>query len=398
MIVQAIAYRSRTVVAASFFILSGLSSQILEAQNFNSLEKRLEQTDENLDEMIQILNRLKGNKASSNETRDSSTNDDSFDEFEQYEFTADLENERLFAEEAEAEAAAGEAREIAERARIEQQRLTTIKAEADKEAQRQTQLEAQARKQAEVEEAARIRAEIQERERLAQIAAAEQRAQQLAKIEAQEREAEKIRAAEEQARVALEKQQQAEARRQALQKQQTNSRSGFAPVIAPSTEETLQAEAKSVASSNDKKVSQRNVIAPTTASQAAKLNLSQATQQQYKELESAKWLVKSGDLTRANLAFISLLDNYGKTSILPDILYWHGEVYYLSANYDKALRNFALVKANFSSHALMPDTLLKIGAIHKVNGDTKLSNEVYQQLVNGYPNSKAAKLVKSGLY
>jgi TolA-binding protein len=390
MTVHAIAYRSRTVVAASFFILFGLSSQTVDAQDFNSLEKRLEQTDENLDEMIQILNRLKGNKASTNEVRNISTSDSSFDEFERYEFEAELEAERLLAEEAEAEAAAGD---IAERARKEQQRLAKIKEEADR--------EAQVRRQAEAEEAARIRAEIQEQERLAEIAAAEEHAQRLAKIEAQQREAEIIRAEEEKARIALEKQQQAEYRRQALQKQQVK-RTGFAPVIAPSTEESLQAEARAksaaVVKSNDKKVSQRNVITPTPASQAARLNLSQATQQQYKELESAKWLVKSGDLTRANLAFISLLDNYGKTSILPDILYWHGEVYYLSANYDKALRNFALVNANFNSHALMPDTLLKIGAIYKVNGDIKLSNEVYQQLVNTYPNSKAAKLVKSGLY
>ena len=62
-----------------------------------------------------------------------------------------------------------------------------------------------------------------------------------------------------------------------------------------------------------------------------------------------------------------------------------------------AAAQFDVVANKFSDSAKRPDALLKLGVIAEKTGDVAKAKQLFQQVINDYPNSSARKLAEARL-
>jgi tol-pal system protein YbgF len=73
-----------------------------------------------------------------------------------------------------------------------------------------------------------------------------------------------------------------------------------------------------------------------------------------------------------------------------DAQYWLGEAYYRSRNYPAAREAFINLGLHFPESKRLPDALLKLGLIYGETGDPARAREVWQKLIQVYPDTEAA--------
>ena len=65
--------------------------------------------------------------------------------------------------------------------------------------------------------------------------------------------------------------------------------------------------------------------------------------------------------------------------------------------WSEASEQFNIVANRFTDSAKRPDALLKLGVIAERTGDSSTARQLFQQVVNDYPDSSAKRLAESRL-
>ncbi|MEQ9736848.1 MAG: tetratricopeptide repeat protein, partial [Algiphilus sp.] len=78
-------------------------------------------------------------------------------------------------------------------------------------------------------------------------------------------------------------------------------------------------------------------------------------------------------------------------------LYWAGESHYVQRSYEKALQKFQALLEQHPNSRRTPDALLKAGFSYEELNRNDKAREMFQRIVNEYPDASAANLAKQRL-
>jgi tol-pal system protein YbgF len=136
------------------------------------------------------------------------------------------------------------------------------------------------------------------------------------------------------------------------------------------------------------------------ATQASKPRTSVASADPLKEqqaYQSAFNLLKAGRYDQAAKSFQKFLGVYPDGKFSDNAQYWLGESYYVTRNFDSALREFDKLITQHPDSQKFTHALLKIGYIHDELGQKEKARDVLTDLTKNYPRSTAAGLAAKRL-
>lgn len=113
--------------------------------------------------------------------------------------------------------------------------------------------------------------------------------------------------------------------------------------------------------------------------------------------EAVNLILKDKDYVKAVPAFQAFLAQYPNTGLTANAHYWLGQLLYNQQAYSEAKEQFRQVATKFSDSPKRSDSLLKLGLIEKSTGNLSAANNLFQQVVNEYPNSTSARLASQQL-
>lgn len=94
----------------------------------------------------------------------------------------------------------------------------------------------------------------------------------------------------------------------------------------------------------------------------------------------------------------ALLEQHPSGTYAANAEYWLGEALSSQGRNEEALTHFRNVEARYPRHHKNADALLRTGMILKQQGDTAGAGKVFRQVVQRFPSSAAADLIrKKGL-
>jgi tol-pal system protein YbgF len=108
-------------------------------------------------------------------------------------------------------------------------------------------------------------------------------------------------------------------------------------------------------------------------------------------------LLKAGRYDQAAKSFRKFLAEYPTGKFAGNAQYWLGESYYVTRNFDSALREFNTLVSSHPDSQKVSHALLKIGYIHDELGQKEKAREILTGLTNDYPQSTAAGLATKRL-
>lgn len=108
-------------------------------------------------------------------------------------------------------------------------------------------------------------------------------------------------------------------------------------------------------------------------------------------------LLKAGRYDQAAKSFRKFLAEYPTGKFADNAQYWLGESYYVTRNFDSALREFNTLVSSHPDSQKVTHALLKIGYIHDELGQKEKAREILTSLTNDYPQSTAAGLATKRL-
>jgi tol-pal system protein YbgF len=113
--------------------------------------------------------------------------------------------------------------------------------------------------------------------------------------------------------------------------------------------------------------------------------------------QSAFNLLKAGRYEQAAKSFRKFLGEYPTGKFADNAQYWLGESYYVTRNFNSALREFNTLVDGHPDSQKITHALLKIGYIHDELGQKEKAREILTDLTNNYPQSTAAGLAAKRL-
>lgn len=108
-------------------------------------------------------------------------------------------------------------------------------------------------------------------------------------------------------------------------------------------------------------------------------------------------ILKDKDYDKAVPAFKTFLAQYPNTGLTANAHYWLGQLLYNQQKLTEAKEQFSQVATKFSDSPKRSDSLLKLGLIEKTGGNLSAARNLFQQVVNEYPNSTPARLAQQQL-
>ena len=108
-------------------------------------------------------------------------------------------------------------------------------------------------------------------------------------------------------------------------------------------------------------------------------------------------MLKAGRYDQAAKSFQKFLGEYPTGKFADNAQYWLGESYYVTRNFDNALREFNTLVSDHPDSQKVTHALLKIGYIHDELGQKEKAREILTALTNNYPQSTAAGLAAKRL-
>ena len=93
-------------------------------------------------------------------------------------------------------------------------------------------------------------------------------------------------------------------------------------------------------------------------------------------------------------AFKAYIQDYPKTSLIPNAQYWLGDSYFSKKNYREAVEAFEVVIRNFPDHSKIPTALFKQGEAYLQTGNTKAAATVFCELMTKHPKTREAQLTR----
>ena len=94
---------------------------------------------------------------------------------------------------------------------------------------------------------------------------------------------------------------------------------------------------------------------------------------------------------QAVLDFTDFIARYPQHPLAANAQFWIAEAYYLQRDYRQASVEYQKVAEMNSKSGKVPDALLKIGLCFRALNDPARAREAWQQLVQAYPDSEAAR-------
>lgn len=137
--------------------------------------------------------------------------------------------------------------------------------------------------------------------------------------------------------------------------------------------------------------------AATQASTPAPVTASVDPVKEQQAYQAAFNLLKAGRYDQAAKAFQSFLDEYPNGKFADNAQYWLGESYYVTRNFDNAMREFNKLVTEHPDSQKVTHALLKIGYINDELGQQEKAREVLTNLTKNYPQSTAAGLAAKRL-
>jgi tol-pal system protein YbgF len=101
-----------------------------------------------------------------------------------------------------------------------------------------------------------------------------------------------------------------------------------------------------------------------------------------------------GNYDLAITGFRTYIQNYPKTSLVPNAQYWLGESYHSQKNYAQAIEEFEVVIRDYPDSPKVPSALFKQGEALELMGDTRRATTVRCELINKYGKTREARLVR----
>lgn len=107
--------------------------------------------------------------------------------------------------------------------------------------------------------------------------------------------------------------------------------------------------------------------------------------------------LKNGKYDDASQLFLSFLELYPNGVYTPNALYWLGESYYATRNFQLAEAQFRDLVGRYPTHDKAAGGLLKLGLSQYGEGKNDEAQQTLQQVVSQYPGSDAARVAQERL-
>ena len=127
----------------------------------------------------------------------------------------------------------------------------------------------------------------------------------------------------------------------------------------------------------------RQLRAPTEAEQ-------QAYDQAFRALRETRY-------ADAAEGFDGFLRDHPQSSYAPNALYWLGEVYYVTRDFETALAQFERLQETYPDSSKKPDALLKIGFSHYELGNWDRARAALEQVIADFPGTNYSRLAENRL-
>jgi len=102
-------------------------------------------------------------------------------------------------------------------------------------------------------------------------------------------------------------------------------------------------------------------------------------------------VLKSGDYVQSAQLFQQFLTTYPAGTYAPNALYWLGESYYVTQNYELALQQFQALLDRYPTHDKAPGALLKVGLSQYGLKQMDAAEATLAQVTQRYPGTDAAR-------
>jgi tol-pal system protein YbgF len=107
--------------------------------------------------------------------------------------------------------------------------------------------------------------------------------------------------------------------------------------------------------------------------------------------------LKNGKYDESAQLFQQFLDQYPNGVYAPNALYWLGESYYATRNFQLAEAQFRDLLARYPTHDKASGGMLKLGLSLYGEGKNQPAEQVLQQVITQYPNTDAARVAQDRL-
>lgn len=95
--------------------------------------------------------------------------------------------------------------------------------------------------------------------------------------------------------------------------------------------------------------------------------------------------------------FDRFLRDHPRSTYAPNALYWLGEVYYVTRDFETALDQFRKLQETYPNSSKQPDALLKIGFSHYELGQWERARAALEQVIAEYPGTNYSRLAENRL-
>ncbi|WDS38196.1 tol-pal system protein YbgF [Pseudoxanthomonas sp.] len=108
--------------------------------------------------------------------------------------------------------------------------------------------------------------------------------------------------------------------------------------------------------------------------------------------------LKKGEYADSANLFTSFLQLYPSGVYAPNALYWLGESYYVTQNYQMAADQFRALLSRYPTHDKASGALLKLGLAQYGLGKVNDAEATLQSVIQQYPNSDVARTAEDRLH
>lgn len=115
------------------------------------------------------------------------------------------------------------------------------------------------------------------------------------------------------------------------------------------------------------------------------------------ELDKCLAIFQKGDASASIACFTKLTQNYKRTKIYPDALYWLGSSHYMKGNLAQAISTEQSFISGYSKHAKVPEAYLVVGMAQMDSKKPQDAQATFNKLIKLYPKSEAAALARKQL-
>ncbi|MDG6778200.1 tol-pal system protein YbgF [Thiomicrorhabdus sp. zzn3] len=140
------------------------------------------------------------------------------------------------------------------------------------------------------------------------------------------------------------------------------------------------------------------VSAVSSAAQPSpKRGIHAATAEENQAYQRAFAMMRAAKYSESISQFEAFLQKYPASSLASNASYWAGEGYLIKKAYDKALNAFEIVMKQYPGSAKEPDAMLRAADALQNLQKPKEAEALYQQLIERFPETRAAKSAQKRL-